>query len=310
MYHIDFLINIITLFSGILTTIFGFMLYFKYKIKTIKHYSIFIFSTTFTVASTTIYYYFSNFENFQNNFSAKIFSVIIFQIFLFLISYYFSRFALGVLSKPFKTLNKVPLFIQLFIICISFAGNIFIFISKKYLYYDRINNLLFPLIILILLLSFIYYGARIFINLKNIKNPDLKKTLKLFALILLFFIPLQIFIVIVIKNPSAIFISRNIFYMTINFGSVILAAKYFFIETPKIYDKIVVRSNFITKYSITGREKEVVELIISGLSIKEIGVNLGISFKTANNHIHNIYKKTGVSSKIELLNLVKESLLG
>ena len=71
--------------------------------------------------------------------------------------------------------------------------------------------------------------------------------------------------------------------------------------------KIEISSNFVRIYGITEREKEVIELLLSGLSIKEISGKLDRSFKMVNNHIYNIYRKTKISSKLELLNLVKEN---
>lgn len=66
---------------------------------------------------------------------------------------------------------------------------------------------------------------------------------------------------------------------------------------------------FAQKYGISRREREVIALLLGGLSIKEIGARLGRSFKTINNHIYNIYKKAGVRSKMELLNVFKEHSL-
>jgi len=40
MKHIDILIHVITLLSGIMTTLLGFLLYLKYKIKAIRYYAL------------------------------------------------------------------------------------------------------------------------------------------------------------------------------------------------------------------------------------------------------------------------------
>lgn len=55
---------------------------------------------------------------------------------------------------------------------------------------------------------------------------------------------------------------------------------------------------------LTERESEIVEYIVMGLSNKEIGEKLFISPNTVKNHIYNIYKKTHVKNKVELINLV------
>ena len=58
---------------------------------------------------------------------------------------------------------------------------------------------------------------------------------------------------------------------------------------------------------LTTREKEVFELLVSGLTTKEIASSLKISEKTVRNHISNVMQKLGVKGRanavIELLKL-------
>lgn len=60
-------------------------------------------------------------------------------------------------------------------------------------------------------------------------------------------------------------------------------------------------------YGITQREFEVILLIKKGLTNKEIANELTISVNTVNNHIANIFDKTEVRSRIDLLNLLQEA---
>jgi DNA-binding NarL/FixJ family response regulator len=48
---------------------------------------------------------------------------------------------------------------------------------------------------------------------------------------------------------------------------------------------------------LTPRETEVIGLLARGLQTKQIARALGISAKTADNHIQNVYAKIGVSSR-------------
>ena len=52
----------------------------------------------------------------------------------------------------------------------------------------------------------------------------------------------------------------------------------------------------IEKYVVTKREYEVLELLATGLSNKEIAENLIISEDTVKSHVHNIYCKLLLSS--------------
>ncbi|MGE5795634.1 MAG: helix-turn-helix transcriptional regulator, partial [Ignavibacteria bacterium] len=52
---------------------------------------------------------------------------------------------------------------------------------------------------------------------------------------------------------------------------------------------------------LSDKEKEVVIGLVDGLSYKQIGERLFISFETVRSHIKNIYKKLHVHSKAEII---------
>jgi len=58
-------------------------------------------------------------------------------------------------------------------------------------------------------------------------------------------------------------------------------------------------------WGVTPRESEIVALVLQGLRNREIQDSMGISLDTVKKHIFNIYRKTGVSSRVELVNLVR-----
>lgn len=51
---------------------------------------------------------------------------------------------------------------------------------------------------------------------------------------------------------------------------------------------------------LSDREREIVQLVATGLRNKEIGVKLFISEQTVKNHLHNIFEKLGVADRLEL----------
>jgi DNA-binding NarL/FixJ family response regulator len=57
---------------------------------------------------------------------------------------------------------------------------------------------------------------------------------------------------------------------------------------------------------LTTRETEIVRLVSQGLRNKEIADRLGISEGTIKIHLHNIYKKLSVSSRLELVRVTQE----
>ena len=61
----------------------------------------------------------------------------------------------------------------------------------------------------------------------------------------------------------------------------------------------------LDSFGLSDREKEIIELLNSGLAGKEIAYQLKIKSVTVKNHIYNIYQKTGVKGRVELLNLFR-----
>ncbi len=74
---------------------------------------------------------------------------------------------------------------------------------------------------------------------------------------------------------------------------------------PKRHEALSYAS--LSAYHITEREFEVITLISEGLTNKEMAAHLGISANTVNNHVANIFSKTKVRSRIDLLNLLKQN---
>jgi DNA-binding CsgD family transcriptional regulator len=60
---------------------------------------------------------------------------------------------------------------------------------------------------------------------------------------------------------------------------------------------------FGTSFGLSGREREVLQLLLQGYSTKEIGETLFISAGTAKLHVQSIYRKTGANSRFKLLSL-------
>jgi DNA-binding NarL/FixJ family response regulator len=60
---------------------------------------------------------------------------------------------------------------------------------------------------------------------------------------------------------------------------------------------------------LSSREKEIVQLIIEGLSSKEISEKLFLSIKTIESHRGNIYKKLKVKNIAELIHFVNDNFL-
>ncbi|MDB4582542.1 LuxR C-terminal-related transcriptional regulator [Draconibacterium sp.] len=65
-------------------------------------------------------------------------------------------------------------------------------------------------------------------------------------------------------------------------------------------------NSFCELYEISKREAEIILEICSGKSNKAISEKLFITLQTVKDHNHHIYTKTGVKSRVQLANLVRE----
>ena len=55
-------------------------------------------------------------------------------------------------------------------------------------------------------------------------------------------------------------------------------------------------------FNLTKREKQILSYLLSGKTNKEISLIFDISLNTVNNHVANIYYKSGVKNRVELVN--------
>ena len=56
------------------------------------------------------------------------------------------------------------------------------------------------------------------------------------------------------------------------------------------------------RQDLSERELEIIELVAIGLTNQEIAVRLTISKRTVDNHVSNIFTKTGAKNRVALLN--------
>jgi len=73
---------------------------------------------------------------------------------------------------------------------------------------------------------------------------------------------------------------------------------------PEIASSYQLPDEIVRQYGISPREREIITMLVQGYRNKVIGEKLFISSITVKNHIYHIYQKTGVSNKVQLMNLI------
>jgi DNA-binding LacI/PurR family transcriptional regulator/DNA-binding CsgD family transcriptional regulator len=75
---------------------------------------------------------------------------------------------------------------------------------------------------------------------------------------------------------------------------------------PLLVGGMLPAPEFFTDRKITGREQEVVELLLQGFRIRDMADRLSIAESTVKGHLTQVYNKLGISGREELLQLVQE----
>jgi DNA-binding NarL/FixJ family response regulator len=80
---------------------------------------------------------------------------------------------------------------------------------------------------------------------------------------------------------------------------------------PKLLEDAVRGASTSAKAEVTAREQEVLELVAAGLANRSIAEQLGISTRTAQKHVENLFKKFDVHDRTELVaQAFRRGLLG
>ncbi|HOE08980.1 MAG TPA: helix-turn-helix transcriptional regulator [Treponemataceae bacterium] len=150
-----------------------------------------------------------------------------------------------------------------------------------------------------------FIGLAFYKGIKQEWNPAVQKIVKQTGFSLLLFGPISAFFYI-----SLFFLSLQ---NTISLDFVFMGICGF--VTAKVLIEYLSRigsipssaknsGSFIDEYKLSSREAEVLMLVLEGMTNKEIGEKLFISYITVRTHISHIFEKTGTSSRIELFSKV------
>jgi DNA-binding CsgD family transcriptional regulator len=157
----------------------------------------------------------------------------------------------------------------------------------------------------------IYCVAFFAYNLKRAVNPSYRAFMKAHIVMSFVMIPLYTLQVLVNNNVGSeirpLSVADNIYFFIINLVAIFALAKHYLLrpvrEAAWIAQSYTIRKD--ADLELTEREREIVQLLGQGLPNKQIADKLCISPATVKNHIYNIYQKTGVKSRIELINSLR-----
>jgi DNA-binding CsgD family transcriptional regulator len=150
----------------------------------------------------------------------------------------------------------------------------------------------------------------LFMNAGHIKLKSQVKTVRIFSLIYLVFFCYQLCLWIL---PVHVWIMLSAFNLLIfNIIPIPFLSNLLQKHKTAVLDQTETRSNienFFKVHGLSKREKEIVQLVVSGLSNKEIENELYISKFTVKKHISNIFMKVDVNSRPQLINRILQAAL-
>ncbi|WP_300755219.1 helix-turn-helix transcriptional regulator [uncultured Brachyspira sp.] len=161
------------------------------------------------------------------------------------------------------------------------------------------------------------------LNYKRIEDKTIKFIVKILGIITIIIYPVLIYQLIVYRREAADIGSMDItlvlFYIWWNLVMLGYLSWYFIsiVKSKNIFNSSNTKSdnntideankntnieNVEDSVNLTRREREILSYLLDGKTNKEVSLILDISLNTVNNHVANIYEKSGVKNRVELVN--------
>ena len=308
LYLIAFIIGFSTIFYSVIY-------YIIERITWLKYYIVFLFLFGFLLLIRAIKLLsFLAIPLFLSNSIFNILYYFTLSVFMSLILYFIPAFLYRFLNLKWKVKeNVLYLILSVIFFVLSILG-----IILNFNFYIIANIIFYLLILYLLILGFINY--------KNIKDKMMKLIVKILGLITISIYPIMVYQLITINKNSldigSIDITLVLFYIWWNLVMLGFLLWYFIniIKNKNMFvneslnnnsndsKNIENENNEIKKelkeeiINLTKREKQILSYLLSGKTNKEVALILDISLNTVNNHVANIYDKSGVKNRVELVN--------
>lgn len=175
---------------------------------------------------------------------------------------------------------------------------------------------------MIFYISIFYLLVVGFLNYKNIEDKTIKFIVKVLGTITILIYPVLIYQLIIYRkdfmNINSIDVTLMLFYTWWNLVMLGYLLWYFISmiksNNNRISDSLCEKNDEsdnnikleekieVNDFNLTKREKQILSYLLSGKTNKEISLIFDISLNTVNNHVANIYYKSGVKNRVELVN--------
>ena len=312
--YILLILYLIAFIIGFSTIIYSIIYYVIERITWLKYYIIFLSVFGFLLLIRAVKLI--SFLAVPSFFSNEIFNtlyIFILSVSMSLMLYFIPAFLYRFLGLKWEVKENVEyLILSVIFFVLSILG-----ILLHFNFYIIANRIFY--------LSILYLFILGFINYKNLKDSTIKFIVKILGLITIFIYPILVYQLIILNKNTfdigSIDITLILFYIWWNLVMLgyllwyfisIIKNKNMFVNkeltksnSSNIKEKEIINKPQLKKeeeINLTKREKEILFYLLSGKTNKEVSIILKISLNTVNNHVANIYDKSGVKNRVELVN--------
>jgi DNA-binding CsgD family transcriptional regulator len=237
-----------------------------------------------------------------------IFTPILIPLTLFSL-YYFIRFAASLLEDSLPRWFFPAFFALWLLLFLMHVYSIFIAVKTKNILFNEFSTWLWDISF-----TLIQYLVLLFMVWRSRSLKDRKRASGIRDFSLIYFFSLLVLDIISSRQLAAwIGYPRSLLLYLLNF-LVHLPPLFFMVgfvhsfyhEPEYLPNESPVLLDFFYENAISEREKEIIILLLAGKSNREIEKELFISLGTVKNHIYNIYKKTNVNNRLQLVSLINK----
>jgi DNA-binding CsgD family transcriptional regulator len=294
--QILYFFHIVCLCAGSMVVLLSFMLYARRRDYWLRFYLALVLAFFLLMFFQTLAFFY----NLASLPDARVLSrtfiglfLLVLNFMVFLVPY----FATWLTRLPWKR-GMQALFIPLS--CAYFA------LAVLYSFFFPNNGLVYAGLVLIFAVAVLYSSILIVRRREKIAEGTMRRLCLSFVVLSVVFCPLIMLDAIlsyVFSGFATSFLSGllafPLYFLWFSVVSLVYLVGYFAKPAPAA--RAGIDEKKLAEFKITEREKEIILLLQQGLTYKEIGAKLFISVHTVNNHVANIYSKSGASNRIDLL---------
>ena len=221
--------------------------------------------------------------------------------------YLFIKLCRELVNKKLSSLFTLSFFSFHILFFLAYGFAIIYMSGFKTVQHDQVSNLIKLAFICLEIIVLIIALSQLFFYINQIKEKTKRSFILNFGYINLFIHSIIIVLFFYANFHFAILVVYLFVYFTGDIPPILYMGSYLHKHHKPVYssqENKMDLGQLVKKYGISKREEEVIHLISEGKTNKEIADALFISLQTVKDHNYNIYLKTGVRNRVELVNMI------